>query len=156
MNGRKYFMVGCLALILTSAASLPAAAQDNGGVLGRRARMARLFRMNQFAAGLNLTADQKAQIKNIIANNKTPRLQAARDVVKGRLDVVKGVPNAAAELTAAREKAIDLQKSILDQMKSVLTPDQIAQLQTKMQNRQQLRAQRLQKLLDRINSKIGA
>jgi Spy/CpxP family protein refolding chaperone len=155
MNARKFFMAGCLALILISAA-LPAIAQDNVGVAGKRARMARLFRMNQFAAGLNLTADQKAQVKTIIANNKTPMLQAARDVVKGRLDVVNGVPNAAAELAAAKQKAVDLRKSLLDQMKSVLTPDQHAQVQTKMQNRQQLRAQRLQKLLDRINSKIGA
>jgi Spy/CpxP family protein refolding chaperone len=156
MNGRKKFMIGCLALILISIASLPTVAQDNVGAVGRRARMARLYRMNQFAAGLNLTADQKTQIKTIIANNKTQRLQASRDVVKARLDVANGVPNAAAELAAARQKAVNLRKSILGQMKSVLTPDQLAQVQTKMQSRQQLRAQRLQKVLDRINSKIGA
>jgi Spy/CpxP family protein refolding chaperone len=155
MNGRRYFMVGCLALILISVVSLPAVAQNNAGAFGRRARMARLFKMNQLAAGLNLTADQKTQIKNIIANNKTQILQAARDVVKGRLDIVNGVPNAADELAAARQKAAGLRKSIIEQMKPVLTADQLAQVQTRMQNRQQLRAQRLQKLLDRLNSRIS-
>jgi Spy/CpxP family protein refolding chaperone len=156
MNGRRYFMVGCLALILLSVASLPAVAQGNVGAGAKRARFARLLSAKQFAAGLNLTADQKTQIKNILANNKTQILQAARDAVKARLDIANGVPNAADQLAAARLTAANLRKSILDQMKSVLTPDQLAQVQTKMQNREQLRAQRLQKLLDRINSKIGA
>jgi Spy/CpxP family protein refolding chaperone len=156
MNGRRYFMMGCLALILLSVASLPAAAQGYTGATARRARFARLLSAKQFAAGLNLTADQKAQIKTILANNKTQILQAARNVVKARLDVANGVPNAADQLAAARLQAVNLRKSIFDQMKSILTPDQLAQAQTKMQNRQQLRAQRLQKLLDRINSKIGA
>jgi Spy/CpxP family protein refolding chaperone len=153
MNGRKYFIVGCLALILMSITSFPAAAQGNLGA--GRARMARMLGARQFIAGLNLTADQKAKVKDILAGNKTQILQATRDVVKARLDAVNGVANAADELAAARLNAANLRKSIQEQMKTVLTPDQLAQVQTKMKDTQQIRAQRLQKLLDRLNSKIA-
>jgi Spy/CpxP family protein refolding chaperone len=158
MNGRKYFMAGCLALALAliCVASTPVAAQEKAGRAVRRAGIAWLLNAKQLTAGINITADQKTQIRDIIAKNKTQILQAARDVVKGRLDVINGVPNAADELTAARQKAAGLRKSVREQVKPVLTSDQLAQVKTKMQNRQQLRAQRLQKLLDRLNSKIGA
>jgi Spy/CpxP family protein refolding chaperone len=157
MKGRKCFMVSCLALamILISVVAFPAA-RNNAGAAVNGAKIARQFRLKQLVAGLNLSADQKTQVKNILAKNKTQILEAIRDVVKGRLDAINGVPNAAGELAAARQKAAALRKSILEQIKPVLTADQLAQLKTKMQNRKELRAQRLQKLLDRLNSKIGA
>jgi Spy/CpxP family protein refolding chaperone len=158
MNGRKFFMMSCLALalLLIGVALVPAADQGRVGIAARRAGIGRLLSMKQLTAGLDLTADQKTQIKSILANNKTQILQAARDVVKGRLDATNGVPNAADELIAARQKAAGLRKSILEQIKPILTADQLAKARTKMQNRKQLRAQRLQKLLDRLDSKIGA
>jgi Spy/CpxP family protein refolding chaperone len=158
MNGRKFFMVSCLALalLLIGAALVPAANQDRVGIAAKRAGIGRFLSLKQLAAGLDLTADQKTQIKNILANNKTQILQAVRDVVKGRLDATNGVPNAADELAAARQKAAGLRRSILEQIKPILTADQLAKVRTKMQNRKQRRAQRLQKLLDRLDSKIGA
>jgi Spy/CpxP family protein refolding chaperone len=157
MNRRKYFIMSCfaLALLLASVASVAGAAQAKVEKAARRAGIARLLNAKQLAAGLNLNADQKAQIKSIIAKNKTQILQAARDVVKGRLDVINGVPNAGDELAAARQNAAGLRKSIIEQVKPVLTADQLAQVKTKMQNRKQLRAQRLQKVLDQLNSRIG-
>jgi hypothetical protein len=157
MNGRKYFMVSCLALALSliSIASVPVVAQEKVGRAAKRVGIVRLLNAKQFAAGLNLNADQKTQIKSILEKNKTQILQAARDVVKGRLDVVNGVPNATDELAAARQKAVGLRRSILEQIKPVLTQDQLAQVKIKMQNRKQLRTQRLQKVLDRLNSKMG-
>jgi Spy/CpxP family protein refolding chaperone len=158
MNGRKIFMVSCLAfaLVLIGVALVSGADQERVGVAAKRAGIGRLLSVRQLAAGLDLTADQKTQIKNILANNKTQILQVVRDVVKGRLDVINRVSNAADELAAARQKAAGLRKSVLEQIKPILTADQLVKMRTKMQNRQQLRTQRLQKLLDRLDSKIGA
>ncbi len=113
--------------------------------------MARLSGVRSFIGNLNLTTDQKAQIKSILTNNKPQILQAARDVVKARLDVINGVPNAGAELANARSHAADLRKQIFEQIKPVLTADQLSRIQ----ERKQLRTQRLQNLLDRLNKKIS-
>jgi Spy/CpxP family protein refolding chaperone len=157
MNRRKCFMVGslALALVLASFTILPAAVQRNAATAVNRARIVRQLQMRQLFQGLDLTADQKDQIKNILKNNKTQILQAARNVVKGRLDVINGVSNGAGELAGARQNANSLRRSIIEQIKPVLTRDQLDKLQTKMQNRKQLRAQRLQNLLDRLDSRIG-
>jgi Spy/CpxP family protein refolding chaperone len=143
-------------LALIGIAALPTAARNAAGDAKTRPGIARQFGLKQLVSELNLTADQKAQIKTILANRKTQILQAVRDVVKARLDRINGVANASDELSAARQKAMSLRKSIREQIKPVLTSDQIAQLKPKIQNRQQLRAQRLQKILDRLNSKLGS
>jgi Spy/CpxP family protein refolding chaperone len=157
MNRRKCFMVGslALALVLASFTILPAAVQRNAATAVNRARIVRQLQVRQLFQGLDLTADQKDQIKNILKNNKTQILQAARNVVKGRLDVINGVSNAAGELAGARQNANSLRRSIIEQIKPVLTRDQLDKLQTKMQNRKLLRTQRLQNLLDRLDSRIG-
>jgi len=153
MNRRKHFLTGglMLALMLISAATLPAAAQDNFGTARGRMGLARLFGARNFVSGLNLTADQKSQIKGILKSNKTQILQTTRDLVKARLDLTKGLPEAATEFANAQLQAANLRRQILEQIKPILAPDQLA----KVQEKQQLREQRLQKLLDRLNSRIG-
>jgi Spy/CpxP family protein refolding chaperone len=153
MNRKRLFIAGSLVLtlILTAVFLKPAAAQDTAGKGRARMGIARLFRAQAFVRGLNLTADQKSQIKGILQNNKTQILQAARDVVKARLDAAKGLPDAAAELANAQIQAANLRKQILEQIKPVLTADQLARVQERIQ----LREQRLQRVLDRLNSRIG-
>jgi len=152
MRKRKYFLVSglILASILTGVGSY-AANQDNTGMARGRAGFARFLGARGFVRGLNLTDDQKTQIKGILQSNKTQILQTARDVAKGRLDLMNGVSGATTELANAQLAAANLRGQILTQIEAVLTPDQVA----KVQERQQLRKQRLQKALDRLNSKIG-
>ncbi len=153
MNRRRHFHAGglILALIVLCAAALPAAGQDNFGRGRGRAGSERMLGMRNFVGGLNLTADQRTQIKSILENSKTQILQARRDCVKARLDLAKDLPSAATELANARLQAANLRKQILERIKPVLTPDQLA----KVQERQQRREQRLQNMLDRLNGKIG-
>jgi Spy/CpxP family protein refolding chaperone len=153
MNGQRYFLVGflALALLLINVVSLPAADQNNFGAAIGKARMGGQFGAGQLIGELNLTADQKAQIKNILMGNKTQIQKAVRDIVQGGLDMINGAPNAANELGNAQLQAANLAKPIFEQIKSVLTADQLA----KIQERQQLRMQRLQKLLGGLNGRIG-
>jgi len=154
MNGRKYFLASglAIALIFMSVASLPAAPQGNPSGARRGLRFLQLMGAGQFVGGLNLTDAQKTQIKGILTANKTQMIQAAYDVVKARLDMENGVANAATELANAQVKASSLKKQIFEQIKPILTPDQLA----KVQARQQQRSQRLQNLLDRLHSKMSA
>lgn len=152
MTGRKYILAGTLILALAaiSITTTPAAAQDLGAARGR-AGLARLLGIRGVAGQLNLTPDQKSQIKTILKSDQSQILQAIRDVVKARLDLIKGLPESAAELAGAQARAESLRKQVLEQIRPVLTADQ----QAKLQNRQQLREQRLQRLLDRLNGRIG-
>ena len=123
-------------------------AQENPGRMRPRARIAML---QEFVRGLNITADQRAQIKTIVRSHKTQIQQAARDVMKARLDLQNGVSGAPAALAGALTQAANLKKQIFEEIKPVLTPDQLA----KAQQLQDLKMQRLERQLDRLNSKIG-
>lgn len=120
--------------------------------LAQRMGLPQLLEMQQFLGGLNLTDDQKAQIKGIFTQNKTQILLAARDVIKARLDMMQGIQGAATELANAQLQAENLRTQIFSQISPLLTQDQIA----KVQQRKQLREERLQKLLDRINKQLGS
>jgi Spy/CpxP family protein refolding chaperone len=151
MNKRKYFLIGGLVVVLgIGVMASYAAAQGNLARARAQVRLARLIGVRGFANKLNLTADQKAQIKAILQNNKTQIQQAARNVIKARLDLVKGYDGAAGELVAAQSQAAGLRKQIFDSVKPILTQDQLS----KMQQLQQMRGQRLQRMLDRLNSRI--
>ncbi len=152
MNRRKFSMVTLAVVLAAITVVAPlATAQGGSGHPGRQARIARLLGVEGAVSQLNLTSDQKTQIKAILKTNQTQILQAARDVVKARLDVMQGVPDSATELANARAQAANLREQILGQIKPVLTADQLATLQERKQNREQ----RLQRLLDRLNSKLG-
>jgi Spy/CpxP family protein refolding chaperone len=154
MNGRNLFLVSglVLALLMINVIPSPAADQTNAGAAIARAKIAQLFGAGQFLKELNITPDQKEQIKTILVGNKTQIQTAVRDLVKGRLDLINGAPNAANELANAFAQTATLRKQIFEQIKSILTPDQLA----KVQGMQQLKTQRLQKLLEQLNSRIGA
>jgi len=111
--------------------------------------LAQAFRAGQFVKGLNLTADQKTQIKAVIANNKAQIVSTRTQLLQARLDLLKGNTGAAAELGTAMAAAANLRTTILGQIKPILTSDQLTQLQQKQQERQQ----RLQQRLDRLSKK---
>ncbi len=149
MKRNKLLLVGGLAFMLVLLPVAGNAAQN--GSLAQTARHLGIFRAGELIGELNLTPDQKTQIKSILAQNKAQIIKAARDVVQARLDLVNGVQNAADELGTAQLNAFNLRTSILAQIKPVLTPDQLA----KVQQMQQRRTERLQNLLDRLNQKVG-
>jgi len=157
MNTRKYLLVGglALALILITVTSASVAAQDNlGGARLRaraKARITQMFGAGEFIKGLKITPDQRTQIKGILESSRPRTLQAVRDIVKAQLDMSQNLPGAADELAAAQLRAANLKKQIFEQIKPVLTPDQLA----KMQNAQQWKTQRLQRLLDALDGRIA-
>ena len=150
---KKYFLVGGLIVVMLtiSIAVSYAAVQANPVRARAQIRLAQLIGVRGFVNRLNLTPDQKTQIKTILQNNKTQIQQAARNVVKARLDLVKGYDGAAGELVAAQSQAAGLRKQIFDSVKPILTQDQL----TQVQKLQQLREQRMQRVLDRLNNRIG-
>jgi Spy/CpxP family protein refolding chaperone len=148
MNKRKFFFVAGLMFAMAAISATASFAQENPGRMRPRARIAML---QEFVRGLNITADQRAQIKTIVRSHKTQIQQAARDVVKARLDMQNGVSGAPTELATALTQAANLKKQIFEEIKPVLTPDQLA----KAQQLQDLKMQRLERQLDRLNSKIG-
>ncbi len=153
MNRRKYFSMVTLVVALGAITVLAplAAAQGDFQNARRQARIARVLGIEGAINQLNLTSDQKTQIKGILKTNQTQIIQAARDVVKARLDLIQGVTNSATELANAQVQAANLREQILGQIKPVLTADHLARLQQRKQNREQ----RLQRLLDRLNSRLG-
>jgi Spy/CpxP family protein refolding chaperone len=142
-------MIIILAAIHLTAAS--AAAQDRQGGAGAPMR-ARLWALQGMIGGLNLTADQKDQIKTVLQGYKSQFQQTRQKLLKARLDLANGSDAAAGELATALSQAVTLRKQAFEQIKPILTPDQLS----KLQSRQQLRQQRLQKQLDQLNSRIGA
>lgn len=145
---RKNFLVTGMALMLMLASAGIAGASQRGRAARARGRKSGI---GQFVRGLNLTADQKTQIKDIIAKNKPQIAQTRIQMLQARLDLLKGNSNAAGELANAQVAAANLKTSILGQIKPLLTSDQLAQLQQKQQQREQ----RLQQRLDRLNKKTG-
>ena len=155
MRIRQHFIPVCLSVLLITGAGL---AQGNGnrpgvrpGALRQGAPFAQVFEVRQFIAGLNLTEDQRAQVNTVMANNRIAVLQAARDMVQARLNLLKGLPGAAADVANAQLKAEDLRAQIAGQIKAFLTSDQLA----KLEKREQLREERLQKLLDNLNERLN-
>lgn len=146
-----FALAGMMVAMLAITAVSPAAGQIGSGSGRAPGMAARHLMMNGFVRGLNLTADQKTQIKTILQSNKPQILQARRDLVKARLDIIQGSDGAAGELANARSEAANLRKLIFQKIKPILTQDQIA----KVQERRQFRQQRLQKQLDRLNAKIS-
>lgn len=153
MMRRKGLLAAGLALCLMAGNVLAAsaAAGKRGGEKGRDYAGFCSYGVRGFVKGLNLTDEQKNQIKQVLANNRTRILEVRRDLVKARLDLAKAVPDAAAALANAQVAKADLKTQIFEQVKPLLTAEQIA----KVEERRLQREQRLQQRLDRINSKIG-
>ena len=153
MNKRRYFLIGGLAIVLGAVSVMASYAAVQGNRVRARAqiRLARMVGVRAIANQLNLTPDQKTQIKTVLQNNKIQRQKAVRNVIKARLDLAKGLNGAAGELAAAQSQVAGLKRQILNDIQPVLTQDQLAKLQ-KLQLR---REQRLQRILDRLDSRIG-
>jgi Spy/CpxP family protein refolding chaperone len=127
---------------------------------GRANQYGMMFRPRAFLAGLNLTQQQKDQVKTIFANHK-PDIQnvskerAAAQKTLGD-DIFNGADQAtlqadAGKVSSAEWDAVLLRSKIWAEIKPVLTSDQLTQLQ---QRRQKI-DQRVQNFLNRLGNETS-
>jgi Spy/CpxP family protein refolding chaperone len=142
----KAMWVGSLAVLLIAGAVVLAHGQNPGRLQqrpGAGAAMRGMFRARMFLAGLDLTDQQKEQVKTIFANHK----DAIRSAVQGSIQARKGLREAIAAnsgqdaLKAAYDKvsdagwnALQLRTQIGAEIRQILTPAQQAKLQKRLQN----------------------
>lgn len=152
MMKRKSLLAAGLALcLMAGSVTVSAAPGMKGGEKGRDCAGFCSFGARGFVKGLNLTDDQKSQIKQVLTNSRTRILEVRRDLVKARLDLSKGLPDAAAALANAQVAVAHLKTQLFEQIRPLLTAEQISKVDARIQQREQ----RLQQRLDRINSRIG-
>ncbi len=137
---RKIFWAGSLAIALAVGAVTVVKAQ-NAKRLQRTGPAAGL--RGTFLQGLDLTDQQRQQIKSILANHKSEIqsvAQEARTARQGlREALAAGADNATLktaydQLSAARWDALMLRKNIGGEIKPILTADQLAKLQKRLEN----------------------
>lgn len=109
-----------------------------GGMRGGHEGMLRMFR------DLNLTDDQKAQIKTILDSNKPDQAQMdqMKAIREARKNGTQLTDDQKAQLKANREAQRTKMESVHQQILAVLTPEQKAQLDAKHQEMQQRRQNR--------------
>ncbi len=152
MKRRKCVLaIGLIIILAAINLTAASAAAQNRQRAARAPMRARLLALQGMMNGLNLTADQKDQIKAVLQGTKSQFQQTSQELLKARLDLANGYDAAAGELATVLSQAVTLRKQVFEKIKPILTPDQLS----KLQSRQQLRQQRLQRQLDQLNSRIG-
>jgi len=148
--------MGCM-LLFSTAGFLPAAQEGPkmarrgaGPGMGHRMGPAGVFRLQQFARGLELTDEQKTQIREILQENRNRMEQARRNVVQARENLDAGFPETAGALGTAHAEAALLRAQIHERIKQVLTAEQLGRLE----ERRQLRKERLEQF-PRRSGRIG-
>ncbi|MBN2338306.1 MAG: hypothetical protein JXP48_07175 [Acidobacteria bacterium] len=117
----------------------------------KRPLLGRMLQAHAFALELNLTGLQKAQIRDILVENRGQLLQAVRSRLQARLDLGNGGPESIADLANAQLQSRQLKKQILEQIAPVLNASQLALIQ----QRQQEREQRLRKIAGQLDARMG-
>ena len=155
MNRTKRFFIASMAVALVFLAGATAMAQQRPA-RAKQAGLARMFAPKALLKGLNLTPEQRTQVRNILASHKSEIAGDTRDLVRARLTLrlaaISGAADlqgAASNLVTAQVKLLQLRQSVISEIKPILTPEQLARLE----HRQQLIEQRLKNLLDRANRK---
>ena len=150
MRKPKITMVACVALLLAfTLATAAVAQQGNRARPGFRAGIAQMIGTGQFIRGLQLTEIQKEEIRAMLQAHKTEILEAREALLRARLALVNEEPNGPAQFGAAQTRMMTLRQEILAQIKTKLTPEQL----TMVQKRQQRQTERLQKILNRFESR---
>jgi Spy/CpxP family protein refolding chaperone len=162
MKPNKFMAVGLAVVLLTGLFVWSAAAQQgrngrfNPGIAMGEPGM---FNLRGLVGNLNLSADQKSQIKSILTAHRQDILNATKAVLQVRADLESAVTNnndiqgAASRFAGAQVTALQLRQQIFNEIKSknILTADQLATIQ----QFRQAREQRLQNRLNRIDKRTG-
>jgi len=136
-----------LAVLLTVSAVAVANAQ-NLKRLGQGGAAAKgMFNARMFLRGLNLTDQQKEQVKNILSNHKPEMKAVAQESLQARRGLREALAGEAdqAALKAAYDKvstagwnALMLRNQIGSELRQILTPEQQELLQKRQQNLKKL------------------
>ena len=114
-----------------------------------------MFRAAPLFRGLDLTDQQKDQVKDIFANHKAEIQASVKEQARSRMILGKALADGASDqvLKAAFDNvskagwdAVQLRSRMLAEFKQVLTPEQLARLQERLQKVDG----RIQNLLNRI------
>lgn len=128
-----------LTLIITALFSATAFAQTDGGTLTPEQRIEK--RLAHAKKRLNLTDDQAAKLKAILEQNQA-KLKADRLAMKNA--------QAGPARQDARKQMMADMKSMREQMKAVLTPDQLKKFKELRLKQIEHRQQRLEKRKQRL------
>ncbi len=163
---RKYSrgMLATGAAVLLLGLSVTVAMAQNARMMGRKqgpgAQLGMMFRPGAFLRGLNLTQQQKDQVKTVFANHKTEIQKVAKQTAEARMalrdDIFNGanqqtLQGALGKVSTAESDAAVLRSAIWMEIKPILTPDQLTQLQTRQQNMDR----RVQNFLNRHGNNTG-
>ena len=138
--------IGLAILLIVSAVAVANA--QNPKRLGQGGAAAKgIFNVRMFLRGLNLTDQQKEQVKNILSNHKPDMKAVAQESLQARRGLREALAGGAdqAALKAAYDKvstagwnALMLRKQIGSEIKQILTPEQLELLQKRQQNLKKL------------------
>jgi Spy/CpxP family protein refolding chaperone len=157
MRSNKAIWIAGLFGVLIGITAVVANAQ-NGRLIRQRFAQGQnaLTRPQTWARGLNLTQDQKDQLKAILTNHQAEIKGVAKENAQARRELAAAMANGADQptLKAAYEKVsnagwdrVQLRSKISAEIKPILTPEQLQQLQ----NRKKLIENRAQRLINRMN-----
>jgi Spy/CpxP family protein refolding chaperone len=156
MKRHRNAMVAIVAIVLLVVSAVAVANAQNARrnllVQKQGARQKAMMRLRAFLGGLDLTQQQKDQVKTILAGHKSDIQTIARQTVQDRLSLRSAIVAGATDdgpLKAAFDKvttdqwsALTLRSKITAEIKRILTPDQqallqqrIGKLDTRIQNR---------------------
>ncbi|MBN2242336.1 MAG: Spy/CpxP family protein refolding chaperone [Acidobacteria bacterium] len=97
--------------------------------------------LEQIVRGLELTDEQRAEVQEIMTENRDQLEQARRDVIQAQGNLDADFPESASVLGAAVAEEALLRAQILKQIKQILTAEQLNLLE----ERQQMRKERHEK-----------
>jgi Spy/CpxP family protein refolding chaperone len=97
--------------------------------------------VHRIVRGLDLTEDQRAQIRAILKENKDQIEQTRSNIEQARKNLDANYPETADALGAAHAEAALLRAQIHEQIKQILTPEQLNQLEERRQLREERREQ---------------
>jgi protein CpxP len=158
---RVLLAIGATVLLVVTMVAVANAQNAKRNLQGRRQQAANaMFRAKAFLQGLNLTQEQKDQVKTILTSHKEEIKAVVRDTAKARMALGSALSHGASEqvLKAAYDEvsrlgwnAVTLRSKIGAEMKQILTPEQ---LEFFLQRLQKVDS-RIQNLLGRIDKKIA-
>lgn len=135
--------LGAAMLLVATVVSAANAQNAKPGQKAAQKRMLRsLIRPGAALRGLDLTQQQKDQVKAILTSNKDAIKAAVTDSVKARLLMNRALASGASDqdlkaafdnATNAQWNALRLRSKMIAGIKPILTPDQLARLQQRLQ-----------------------
>jgi Spy/CpxP family protein refolding chaperone len=137
MSKMKYIIIACMSLTLLCSTGRLAAAQDGPGMppprggpgMERPMGPPPLFEFREFTRRLELTDEQRARIRGILEENRDLIVQAGHNIRQAQLNLDAGTSEAAEALGAAYTEAALLRMQILEQIKQLLTTEQLSLLE---------------------------